>query len=369
MGCTAAKEKETKAGGEESTSQMKVTQTAAPAVKLDPKDFVSTKLKGELVIKKPGTLHGQDYRIEDCEDCDIFLLDVTAQVQIDACKNCRIFIAPCESSVFVRDCEDCALVVACQQYRVRDCKKLKSLLFVVGDAAFETSTGCTFGCFQYSYPGLKEQFATAKLSVHQNQWSKVHDFGKAMGQAGEWSFAKEEDSDPSSLLKCLCELSDVVSKEQEEAYKTSPVLPKTWGRRPPVTDENGRLALFWSAEAAEKFYGAVQMYNNEKEAPLLIVEGAEVVVSASKAESLAPSPAVAKAITGAGGVIGLEVCFDKPDSETAFNEVLSKAGLVVGESCYISPVEDSVHAVKTFLAMAQEPSNQGLPFTCPRKPK
>ena len=33
-------------------------------------------------------------------------------------------------SVSVRECEDCVVIVACQQYRVRDCKNLTSLLYV-----------------------------------------------------------------------------------------------------------------------------------------------------------------------------------------------------------------------------------------------
>jgi hypothetical protein len=53
----------------------------------------------QVCIKEPGQIDGQMFIIEDCEDCDIYVCDFTAQVQIDFCKNCRIFVGPSESSV------------------------------------------------------------------------------------------------------------------------------------------------------------------------------------------------------------------------------------------------------------------------------
>lgn len=43
------------------------------------------------------SVNGQQFIIEDCEDCDIFICDYSANVQIDYCKNCRIFVGPVES--------------------------------------------------------------------------------------------------------------------------------------------------------------------------------------------------------------------------------------------------------------------------------
>jgi len=48
--------------------------------KLDPKDFMFSKLKGQVCIKEPGSINGQQFIIEDCEDCDIYLCDQTATV-------------------------------------------------------------------------------------------------------------------------------------------------------------------------------------------------------------------------------------------------------------------------------------------------
>lgn len=61
--------------------------------------FVDGTVPGQVCIKEPGQINGQMFIIEDCEDCDIYVCDYTAQVQIDYCKNCRIFVGPSESSV------------------------------------------------------------------------------------------------------------------------------------------------------------------------------------------------------------------------------------------------------------------------------
>jgi hypothetical protein len=63
------------------------------------------------------SIRGQQFIIEECENCTIYLLDYSATVSIDECRNCRIFVGPCESSVFVRTSKKLKLVIAAQQLR------------------------------------------------------------------------------------------------------------------------------------------------------------------------------------------------------------------------------------------------------------
>ena len=60
------------------------------ATKLDPKDFIFLKRKNETLVKRPGDVNGQGFVIELCENCDIYLLDHTQQVQIDDCKAVQV---------------------------------------------------------------------------------------------------------------------------------------------------------------------------------------------------------------------------------------------------------------------------------------
>jgi protein XRP2 len=67
-----------------------------PKKKLDPKDFMLQKLENQTIIRLPGSIQGQQFIIEDCKNCDIFLCDNSAQITVDMCTNCRVFIGPCE---------------------------------------------------------------------------------------------------------------------------------------------------------------------------------------------------------------------------------------------------------------------------------
>ena len=72
--------------------------------------------------KMPGTIDGQMFVIEDCEDTELVVMDHCEQVQIDNVKNSKIFIGACESSIFIRNCENCTFYVACRQLRLREVK-------------------------------------------------------------------------------------------------------------------------------------------------------------------------------------------------------------------------------------------------------
>eukprot|EP00899_Mesostigma_viride_P001424 jgi/Mesvir1/11282/Mv01076-RA.1 len=144
--------------------------------KLDPKDFTFSKLVKQTKIKEPGSINGQSFIIEDCEDCDLYLLDACAQVTIDNCINCRIFIGPVESSIFIRGCKGCKCAFVCRQFRTRDCKEVDMLLFCTTRPVIEASSGMRFGCFDVNYRGIQEHLDLVKMSRWRNHWSYIHDF-------------------------------------------------------------------------------------------------------------------------------------------------------------------------------------------------
>jgi hypothetical protein len=90
------------------------------------KKIEGTTLTGATYLKPPGSLGsrwpglGISIEIECCEDCHIYILDKTEQVQIADCKKCRVVVGPCVGSVFFMDCVGCTFSVAAKQIRVRD---------------------------------------------------------------------------------------------------------------------------------------------------------------------------------------------------------------------------------------------------------
>jgi protein XRP2 len=97
MGCESSKA--------EKVPQMKFTTPSEPnfgrKAGLDPKDFIFSKRQKETLIKNPSQIDGQQFIVEECEGCEIFLLDHIGSLTVDYCKDCRIVTGPVSSR-----CED-----------------------------------------------------------------------------------------------------------------------------------------------------------------------------------------------------------------------------------------------------------------------
>ena len=70
--------------------------------------------------------------------------------------NC-VFVCLYFCSVFVRDCKECKLLVACQQFRTRDCKRIHIFLSCKSQPIIEASTEMYFGCYQCYYSELSSE--------------------------------------------------------------------------------------------------------------------------------------------------------------------------------------------------------------------
>ncbi|OQS02227.1 hypothetical protein THRCLA_21472 [Thraustotheca clavata] len=143
---------------------------------INPADYICRAQENTVVVRKPGSIAGQQFIIEECKQCSIFLLDHTTSVQIDQCSDCTIFVGPCTSSLFVRDCTRVTLVCIAQQFRTRDCKDMDIWLFSTTAPIIETSSQLRIGCCRSSYFALHDQLDKAKFSIWNNKWSEIFDF-------------------------------------------------------------------------------------------------------------------------------------------------------------------------------------------------
>eukprot|EP00736_Rhodelphis_marinus_P005775 Rmarinus@m.5103 len=209
-----------------------------PLKQLNKEDFIFRQRKDEVLVRKPGDIDGQMFVLDECEGCDIYLMDFSSEVLMDGCRNCRIFIGPCESSVFIRDSSDCDMVVACQQFRLRDCRNLKILLYTQTRPIIEESRNIGFGCFDYNYPELRRQFDAAKLSVFNNPWGVVYDFTKG---AGHWYFL------PEFCLLVLFRIPPMrccsIRHPSHAGHKSSPRMENTSSRSRRQADKHARASV------------------------------------------------------------------------------------------------------------------------------
>ncbi|OQR91292.1 XRP2-like protein [Achlya hypogyna] len=158
---------------------------------LNPADFLAQNLTSAVVVRLPGSIRGQQFVIEDCTQCSIFLLDHCTSVTIDHCRDCTIFVGPCTSSLFVRDCSSTTLVCIAQQFRTRDCKDMDISLFSSTAPIVETSRNLRIGCCRSSYFALQEQLDKSKFSIWNNKWSEVYDFTPQNGNWKAVMYSKE----------------------------------------------------------------------------------------------------------------------------------------------------------------------------------
>ncbi|XP_064183094.1 protein XRP2 [Anguilla rostrata] len=209
--------------------------------KVDPNDYTLKGAKDATIGRLPGKLNGQQLVIQDCENCDIYVFDHSATISIDDCVNCRVVLGPIKGSVFIRNCTDMKCVVACQQFRARDCKKAEVFLCCSTQPIIESSTGMKFGCYQYYYPELAFHFKDAGLSIFNNNWSNVHDFTPVSGETN-WSLLPED----------TAVLDYVPAPDQESEFKgirvsadgSRSIVPLTRGGRRKDSDESCLFVFF-----------------------------------------------------------------------------------------------------------------------------
>lgn len=93
----------------------------------------------------------------------------------------RLSLGPITGSVFIRDTTNCRFVIACQQFRTRDCKDIDCLLLCNTLPIIEATSSIRFGCFRGSYFTLAGQFSKSGISLYNNNWGKIHDFTPETG--------------------------------------------------------------------------------------------------------------------------------------------------------------------------------------------
>jgi len=148
------------------------------------KGIEGTVVSGQTYLKPPGSLGsrwpglGISVNVECCEDCEIYILDRTEQVQIADCNNCRVVIGPCVGSVFFLDCSGCTLSVAAKQLRLRDVSNSELRVYAPTKecVVVESSSSLTFRAWDVAYPTLDSLFAAAGWDASVNHWSSVYDF-------------------------------------------------------------------------------------------------------------------------------------------------------------------------------------------------
>lgn len=317
-----------------STSASAAVAAAADLPPITRDDIMVMNQQDKVIVREPGRIRGNEFVIDSCQNCDIYVMDRTAQITVDSCINCRFFFGPSESSVFIRDCTDCKAVIACQQLRLRDCQKFDFMLYCGTQPVIESSSQLRFGCFQYSYFNLREQFQQSNLSVWTNEWCYIHDFTPSGSQ--HWDFL-DENLTAHDLIRPVSEFSATFSLEEE---KMDSVVPLTAGSRP-VPKHETCFVLVCSGHHEVAFSLLSQFSAQLKSRELILKRSRECKLSKDQLSRLLARDPNADALLVAalkGPVVGLE--FSGPRCNDILGEALSahKAHVLVSNAASAAPL-------------------------------
>jgi len=292
--------------------------------------------KGEVFVKLPGTINGNQFIIKNLEDCFVYIFDNSAVISVDDCKNCRIFIGPSKGSVFIRNSNDCNIAVICQQFRTRDCQRITTFISCATMPIVEASSSMRFACLSCNYRNLESQLTSSKISVFNSNWSSVHDFSRIPGQAN-WTLLnrsqKLEDYVPYPEDSIKDQLG--LSFQVKGSY-----IPFTIGTTAKETNESCLVVIFHTGEGIRVSTDLVarKLINEAADAhdDLYLVDTKHFSLSELSAERVFESKNYNKFLTK-GPIIGLE--FNGRSSIEKCKNLIQKLKI---ENYYMSDNPDSV---------------------------
>ncbi|XP_014783716.2 protein XRP2 [Octopus bimaculoides] len=169
--------------------------------------------------RMPGTVDGQQFIIEKCEDTNIYIFDHSASVTIDDCINCRIFLGPVKT-------------------RHRQHRTHLSLII----------------------NGMKlKHFRSAQLSTFNNNWSSIFDFTQVAGMPNL------------SLLPADIKVEDYIPLPTVEPFNsleidTDPlrsVVPVTLGSRERSSEESCLIVFFSDGSSHDRAVRFIEKMKTE----------------------------------------------------------------------------------------------------------
>ncbi|KAL4420408.1 hypothetical protein ABPG75_010064 [Micractinium tetrahymenae] len=132
-------------------------------------------LKGETLVRAPGSINGESFSIKNLEECSVFILDYSSEVEVSNCTNCQIFIGPVDGPAIFEGCTNCQVAVAGAVFKANNCSNCEFGLYSSTQPAISGCSGIRIACWSGAYPLLTQHFAAANLDPNNNQWNKVYD--------------------------------------------------------------------------------------------------------------------------------------------------------------------------------------------------
>jgi len=133
-------------------------------------------LRGQTVRLAGGEVRGKDVAVSGLEDCRLEILGPPLTLHLTNIKRCTVLCGPVSSSVMVDTCSDTRLAVSCQQLRTHSTTDTDIYLHTTARAILEDCRGVRVAPYNWTYPGMDEDYTQSGLDRTINNWQQIGDF-------------------------------------------------------------------------------------------------------------------------------------------------------------------------------------------------
>lgn len=140
-------------------------------------------------------INGKDVAFNNLTSCTIQLCGSPSAIHMDRITNCKIFCGPVPGSVFLDNCVNSTLVLSCQQLRVHHTKDTMFYLHVTSRGIIEDTTEVQFAPYNWTYPGIEQDYEKTELNQDRNNWDDIDDFNWLASdkRSPNWSLLPENE--------------------------------------------------------------------------------------------------------------------------------------------------------------------------------
>ena len=147
----------------------------------NPDAFCFKDLKGQTLIKLPGSISNQVFNMKNLNACKVYILDISEDIYVDNCVSCEFYVAPVKGSFVMRHSQNSTCSVACRKFSVKNCTNFTFYLYCPSDPHIESSFDIKFAPYNFSYPQQDKDFKKAGFDPSNNRWCKVSDQSPSTG--------------------------------------------------------------------------------------------------------------------------------------------------------------------------------------------
>ncbi|KAF7491430.1 Tubulin-specific chaperone C [Sarcoptes scabiei] len=144
-------------------------------------------LIGETLKLEKNQIENKDIVLKNLCECHVQIHGIGSSLRLVNLKNTKIFTGPIKSSIYIENCHHCNFQIVGQQVRIHDCSECDIYLYVTSRTIIEDSTKIRFGPYDWDYEHKELDFKRSGFETSPNNWCQIDDFNCLFSKSKNWS--------------------------------------------------------------------------------------------------------------------------------------------------------------------------------------